>query len=204
MIPVQLAPEPPSFDEQVRQPGRAAMAKLVGGTKRREVLKPSDLPPLWRAAKDDLLAAYGRICAYACLYIHPTTGASTVDHFAPKSVSWDRVYEWDNYRLACGLINSRKGAYDDVIDPFEVEEGLFALDLDILKAVPGPRAGDREAVVQATIQRLGLDSSSYANELDHYLDFYRNGDISLKFLEKHAPLLARELRRQGRLNPGDG
>ncbi|HVG60407.1 MAG TPA: hypothetical protein VNA24_17750 [Hyalangium sp.] len=217
MIRVHQAPEPPDFDERVRQPGLRAIAELVGGpvtvarpgprrkvaAERRENLKPEDFPPLWREMTGSLLIAYGRICAYACLYIDHITGSATVDHWAPKSTSWERVYEWDNYRLSCSLMNTRKSTFGDVIDPFEVEEGLFALDLVRLKAVPGPGAGARESEVEATIQRLGLDGSDYAEALGHYYHDYFEGHISLQLLERRAPFLARELRRQGKLRPGD-
>lgn len=120
MIPLTPAPEPPTFDERVRGPGLDAIAELVSEptavkrpgpkrtpkAKRREDLDPKLFPPFWRAATDDLLIAHSRICAYACLYIERVTGAATVDHCVPKSMTWDRVYEWDNYRLACSLMNA--------------------------------------------------------------------------------------------------
>lgn len=217
MIRVEPVPEPPDFDARVRRPGLRAIAELVGEepgsrrrgprrkvpVRRREDLRAEHFPPIWREATDHLLSAYGRLCAYACLYIERITGSATVDHWAPQSTRWDRVYEWDNYRLACSLMNARKSAFGDVMDPFEVEEGMFALDLVALKAVPGPRAGAREAEVAATIKRLGLDGSDYAEALaDHYHD-YLEGEISLRRLEKRAPFLARELRRQGRLRRED-
>jgi hypothetical protein len=217
MIPVQLAPEPPDFDERVRRPGLGAIAELVGegptvrrrGPKRkvvvqrREDLRPEHFPPFWREATESLLSAYGRMCAYAALYIERITGSATVDHWAPQSIAWDRVYEWDNYRLACSLMNANKRDFGDVIDPFEVKEGMFALDLVKLKAIPGPDAGPREAEVIATIKRLGLDGSDYSEALADYYHDYLEGHISLGRLQKRAPFLARELRRQGKLRPGD-
>ncbi|MCC6556298.1 MAG: hypothetical protein IT372_25335 [Polyangiaceae bacterium] len=217
MIPVTPAAEPPTFDARVREPGLSAIAELVGepGTlkrpgpkrkqvaKRREDLKPEHFRPLWREMTEDLLTAYGRVCAYACLYIERITGSATVDHWAPKSRTWDRVYEWDNYRLACSLMNARKNDFGDVLDPFKVVDGLFALDLVMLKAVPGPDAGEHTQAVKDTIQRLGLDRADYAEALGDYYHGYREGDISLRRLEQRAPFLARELRRQGKLRAGD-
>ncbi len=217
MIPVEPAPEPADFDALVRQPGLSAVAELDGepaprlrrGSKRtavaasREELEPHHFPPHWRKASDDLLAAYQRICAYACLYIERITGVATVDHWAPKSKAWDRVYEWDNYRLACGLMNSRKNIFDDVVDPFEVDEGMFALDLVTLRAVPGPAAGPRRKLVEDSIKRLGLGGSDYTEALADYYHDYLEGHIDLHHLQRRAPFLARELRRQGRLRHGD-
>lgn len=217
MIRVVAADEPPTFDARVRQPGLRAIAERVGepatkkrpGPKRlplairREDLKPEHFPSFWQEMSEDLLSAYGRICAYACLYIERLTGAATVDHWAPKSTTWDRVYEWDNYRLACAVLNARKKDYGDVLDPFAVVDGLFALDLVSLKAVPGPAAGAQTQAVKETVRRLHLDSSDYVEALGDYLEAYRGNHISLTYLEKRAPFLARELRRQGQLRPGD-
>ncbi len=210
------AEEPADFDELVRQPGLDAIAELVGeesrrrrsGRKRQRVarnrteLKPEDFPPIWPEATDDLLDAYHRICAYACLYIERITGSATVDHWAPKALTYDKVYEWTNYRLACSLMNSRKRAFGDVMDPFEVEDGFFALDLITLEAIPGPRAGAQLPLVEATIERLGLNRSDYSEALGDYFHDYMDGNISLQHLERRAPFLAKELRRQGKLRQG--
>lgn len=217
MIPVERATEPPSFDARVRAPGLSAIAELVGepptirrkGPRRKKIAPrrsaiPADaFPPFWRLATPELLASYGRVCAYTCLFIWPMTGSATVDHWAPRSRRWDQVYEWDNYRLACSLVNSRKNDYGGVIDPLEVTDGLFALDLVSLTACPGPKAGRRRAKVRATIKRLGLDSAEYAKELEEYFNAYMGDDLSLAQLERRAPFLARELRRQGKLRAGD-
>lgn len=213
MIHVQLAPEPEAFEAKVRAPGLSAIAELIGEpptlerpdpkrkavARHRDELQPEYFPPFWRNATDDLLTAYGRICAYACLYIHRLTGAATVDHWAPKSKAWDRVYEWSNYRLACSLMNARKNTFADVIDPFDVYDGLFALDLVTLEVVPGPKAGARKEEVKITIKRLGLDGSDYAEALADHFHPYLEGHIDFHQLEKLAPFLARELQRQGKL-----
>ena len=112
MMRVHPAPEPDAFDENVRQPGRRALDRLAAekysGSK--EAIPVSEFPPYWRRSLDDLLAAYHRICSYLCLYIPRGTGARSVDHMVPKSTAWDQAYEWHNFRLACSLMNSRKGA----------------------------------------------------------------------------------------------
>ena len=213
MIPVELQPEPDGFDRQVRQPGLDAIREMTGAMSRpgpgrkREVIaeSPEDIPSgkfpeIWRKALPDLLKAYNRICAYACLYIHRTTGAAGVDHFAPRSRKWDRIYEWDNYRLACSLMNSRKGRFDDVLDPVGLEPGTFVLDLVSMKALPGKDLeGDRLIEAQDTIRRLGLASDDYASALGDYYEAYSTGEVTFAFLEERAPFLASELCRQGKL-----
>jgi hypothetical protein len=122
MIPVKPAPMPPDFDKKVRRHGLSAIAELVGEpplikrpgprrkkiAERREDIPAESFPPFWREALDDMLLAYDRTCAYMAIYIEKVTGAPTVDHMIPRSVEWTQVYEWDNYRLACSLMNSRK------------------------------------------------------------------------------------------------
>ncbi len=217
MIQVTPAPEPECFDALVRRPGLQAIKDLIGdptaavrtGRPRKVVASaaediPADqFPAYWTRVHHELLDAYHRICAYACLHIPPVTGAGTVDHFAPKSRHWMHVYEWGNYRLACGIINAVKQAYEDVVVPFEVEEGMFALDLTALMAVAGPNAGARRDGVAATISRLRLDGPDYKAALGHYHMAYRARRISFAYLEQCAPFLAYELRRQGDLNDED-
>ena len=122
MIPVTPAPKPADFDRKVRQPGLSAIAELVGEpplvkrrgprrkkiADRREDIPPESFPPFWRESLDDMMSAYDQICAYMAIYIERVTGAATVNHMIPRSVEWSQVYEWDNYRLACSLMNSRK------------------------------------------------------------------------------------------------
>ncbi len=215
-IHVEPAPEPESFDSNVRKPGLRAIAEMVGeqpersagrrfevraGT--REQIKAEHFPPYWRECTEDLLRSYKHICAYSCVYIERVTGPATVDRAIPKSVAWDHVYEWRNYRLATSLMNARKGEFADVLDPFAVEDGMFALDLVTYKAVVGPHAGERRNEVEATIQRLGLDGAEYRDLLRHLHQAYVEGDIKFRWLERRAPFLAREIRRQGELRPGD-
>lgn len=90
-----------------------------------------------------------------------------------------------------------------MLDPYCVVDGLFALDLVKLKAVPGPMAGAQTRAVEETIRRLGLDGVDYAEALADYYHDYRDGQISLARLERRAPFLAREMRRQGKLRQED-
>src|SRR5258708_174560 len=103
MIHVDLKPEPPHFDADVRQPGTAFVAQ-----------NPNPSPKQWRSRSywrsilEDLHREYDGICAYSCEFISPVTGVHTVEHFLPKSQRPDRAYEWDNYRLVCLRMNGRR------------------------------------------------------------------------------------------------
>lgn len=215
MIRQELADEPGPFDANVRKRGLRAIAEMVGETRtprpgrphgvkatRREDIKPSDFPPYWTNSLDDLMAAYREICAYTCFRIHPVTGARSVDHFAPKSKAWHKVYEWSNYRLACSRINSRKLAFEDVLDPFEIEHGWFQLELVGFQVIPSQELpGELQSSIRDTVARLGLDDFCAARASD--AENYWANEISLQILERESPFVAAELRRQDRLNLGD-
>lgn len=218
MIRVELAPEPATFHEKVRQPGLSAIAELVGqppllprpGPRRKPIAASRDeipaekFPPYWRDALDDLLAAYDRICAYICVYIEPVTGASSVDHMIPKSKRWQDVYEWANYRLACSPMNARKKEFADVLDPFEVRDGWFELELVGFQVMPSHSLDlETHGQVEATINRLKLNHKDCRELRESYAKNYWERHIDLAYLERRAPFVARELRRLGRLREED-
>lgn len=186
MIRVEAQPEPEDFDAKVRTPGRAAIAE---GKK--------SLPPYWRdAVLLQLHQAYGGICAYLSIYIPRGVGARSTDHFVAKSRDPQLAYEWLNYRLACSLMNSRKGAFTDILDPFEIEDGWFVLELSGLQVLPNPEcATDLQLKVQATIDQLDLnDSECLAARTEIFDEFRRHRDLDR--LERWSPFVASELRRQ--------
>lgn len=234
MIPVTPAPEPVEFDHNVRRRGLLALAEMTGQPpphprtagnpfKQRTLkeeqpdgttletpitdpakLPSSEFPAYWTKAIKDLMEAYDSICAYCCFRIHRITGAASVDHMAPKSLFWDRVYEWDNYRLCSSRLNARKKDFADVLDPFEVRDDWFELELVGFQVIPGKQIKDpdlRSSIVH-TIARLGLNDFRTDREDD--AEAYWNHDISFRRLMKESPFVARELRRQGRLHQGDG
>jgi len=218
MIPVTPAPEPLGFDRTVRRPGLSAAAELVGepplirrpGRRRKKIAEhrediPSKcFPPFWREALDDMLEAYDRICAYMAIYIEPVTGAGTVDHMIPRSVDWQQIYEWDNYRLACSLMNSRKNDAIAVLDPFQIQAGWFELELVGFQVKPSealrPRIRER---VDRTITRLRLNDKDCRDARESYAVDYWDRQISLAHLARRAPFITIELRRQGRLLQDD-
>jgi hypothetical protein len=189
VIHVEPQPEPPDFDARVRQPGLQALAE-----------GRDPLPDYWRRCLDDLCRSYGRICAYLCVWIHAGTGARSVDHFVPKSRRPDLSYEWANYRLACLTMNSRKGEAEDVLDPFEVQDGWFVLEFTFLQVMPHPDLDTQTKVrVLTTIARLKLNDHECRGAREEYYELFRGGQLPLDLLERWSPLVARELRRQGRV-----
>ena len=205
MMRVAPAPEPAAFDSTVRQPGLRALERLAGdhgGAK--DAIPASRFPPYWRRSLEDLLAGYGRICSYLCLYIPRGTGARSVDHMIPKSTRWDQTYEWLNYRLACSLMNARKNDASSVLDPFDVEDEWFVLELVAFQVLPADSlAGPIAESVERTIERLRLNDAECCEAREEYAEDYWRQEIALEYLVRHAPFVANELRRQSRLRAAD-
>jgi hypothetical protein len=235
VIRVVLAPKPPHFDATVRTPGLRAVHEMCGmplppelkrtggraynqrtkkhpadPTQRVLITDPADLPgdelpDKWCAIIPDLMRAYSYICAYCCERIRAAASPS-VDHLIPKSRAWDKAYEWDNYRLAALKLNAFKGDDPEVIDPFEVQPGWFALELDFGQIKPGPVAEADPALkarVKKTITRLKLDSEAMDEDRMGDARDYWSRELGWARVQRDMPFLAAELRRQGRLNDGD-
>jgi len=218
MIPVTLAPEPASFDAAVRKRGLAAIAELVGepgsGTRRgpkrkpvaarREQIPSRAFPPFWTAMEDEMHRAYRGLCSYSALYIEPATGGRSIDHFVPKSVDWQLVYEWSNYRFACSRVNSKKLDQTGLLDPFLIVDEWFELEFVAFQVRAG--AGTTRKIrtqVEATIEGLGLNRRPFCMQREAYAEDYRAGVIGFAYLDRMAPFVAREIRRQGLVRPED-
>lgn len=187
LIRVVLKPEPADFDERVRQPGLRSMS--VG---------TSEMATLWRNCSQQLHAAYDGICAYACTYIELVTGSRTVDHFSPKSKRADLAYELSNYRLVCGTMNARKRNFEDVLDPFEIENGWFQLEFFFFQVLPSPTLeAETKTAVQSTIDRLKLNDQDCLRLRGIYYDEFIAGHISFDYLKRRSPFVAMEMSRQG-------
>lgn len=211
-------PEPPHFDQTVRQPGLSALAEMVGEpplmrrpgprrskiADRREDIPSESFPSFWRNGLDDMMLAYNQICAYMAVYIEKVTGAASVDHMIPRSVEWSQVYEWENYRLACSLMNSRKSDAIFVLDPFRVKSGWFQLEFVGFQVKPAATLSSLiRNRVDKTITRLRLNDRECRDLRRYYVVEYEANQISLAHLTRCAPFISMELRRQGRLREGD-
>jgi len=221
VIPVALADEPESFDAHVRKRGAAAIRRLLGQPAKAKGRKPKTtyarpedipgdaFPACWtdvrtqdkKSTLDDMMDAYGQLCAYLGMRLEQATGSPTVDHFVPKDRDWTLVYEWKNYRLAASCVNGAKGTRD-VVDPFEVKPGWIELDLATFLVRRGTAAPAREhARIDATLPILNLRQC--VAQRGEYILAYQAGHIDLRNVERYAPYVARELRRQGALVGGD-
>lgn len=199
MIRVTEKPEPSSFDAEVRKPGLDWLVRK-GVPLDKAVPPKTALKPCWRACLDDLYTSYEGYCAYLAVFFERTTGGGTVDHFVPKSKRADQAYEWKNYRLACSRMNSRKSDYENVIDPFEANEGDFYLELVSGRIFANPRLSALEKNrVDETITRLGLDDPwNREMRARHYQEYFQ-GDYSEDFFKRRSPFVWKEAQRQGLL-----
>lgn len=199
MIHVDAMPEPATFDAEVRQKGLALLYKE--GIDPSLPLPPNtQLNPFWRACLDDLYKSYQGTCAYLSVFFERASGGGSVDHFIAKSKRADLAYEWNNYRLACANMNSRKRDYGDVLDPFHVHDGWFRLELVSGRIYSNPELSEQlRQDVAATIQRLGLDDfKNREMRARHYQD-YRDNLYGEKFLKNRSPFVWYEAKRQGLL-----
>jgi 5-methylcytosine-specific restriction endonuclease McrA len=183
-------PEYPGFNSQVRRPGAAFLAAYPRPTS--EQFRKKNF---WSRAAKELHAAYSGICAYTATYL-PEQGS--VDHFIPKTINPALAYEWSNYRLASGRVNSCKGNQTDILDPFQVGNDWFEIDIPscLLRAKADLPHGLRTSI-NATINSLRLNTDDYyVQERCNILIDHAKGEITLNFLRRRYPFLAKEIERQ--------
>jgi len=191
VIPVKLQPEPPDFNQKVRLQGLSFLEQEPNP-------KVWSNREYWRRAIIDLCNSYQRICAYSAQWIPPAQGTPTVDHFIPKSIAPDKAYEWDNFRLSCHLLNSRKGDFQDVLDPFTIQPGWFVLNFYSLHVKANSSLDlHLQQKIKNTINRLKLnDEDSCIQSRESWLIPFCRGECTFLHLKSKAPFIAYELERQ--------
>ncbi|MBA4065649.1 MAG: hypothetical protein C0501_18420 [Isosphaera sp.] len=193
MIRVAPQPQPAHFVADVETPGKRFLAKVS-----RPSAKEWRAHAYWTKVIPDMYAAYGGICHFSCHWIPRDTGSITIEHFKPKSKFPKLAYEWANFRLMCGTLNGRKKDFEDVLDPFAIDDDMFTIHFPSL--LVKPTAGLTPAAAQkvrATIDRLRLnDDGTCLHGREHYVRAYCESDISFEFLKRKAPFVARELEKQ--------
>lgn len=197
MIPISLQPEPPGFDKAVRRKGHQWLKKQ-GIALNNPPPKASDLPPYWRNYNQHLWQAYSGVCAYLAIYFEQAIGATSTDHFVPKSAKAGDAYEWQNYRLSCPTMNRNKHGFSDVLDPVGLKpKHTFYINFASGKIAPAPNLPPpQKSAATKTIARLRLNSP-VNNEMRarHYTD-YAKGDCSLCHLASYSPFVHQEIVRQ--------
>ena len=144
-------------------PGWVNYYSLGGGT------KPND--SRWTGFKCDLERVFAGLCAYcenAC--------RGEVDHFQPKSIFPELVYDWANWLLSCYDCNHAKGdkwptgGYVDPCATSPRPEIFF--DFDTLTGEIVPKAGlssTRRRVAQTMIDDLKLNEHPHLKKRNDWL-----------------------------------
>ena len=101
--------------------------------------------------------------------------------------------------LISGTLNGRKGTREDILDPFQIQNGWFVIDFPSLLVKPAQELAPGIAQsVQITIDILRLnDEGTCLQGRVAYIRAYCSGEINFLHLTKQAPFLALELQRQG-------
>ncbi|MBK9447992.1 MAG: hypothetical protein IPN95_00970 [Bacteroidetes bacterium] len=196
VIPVQLQPKPTQFDELVQRPGMEWMQK--NGIQLDQPLeKGTTLPNYWVRALADLWTTYRGVCAYYAFRFELASGAQSTDHFAAKSRTPRKAYEWENLRLACLEANRQKHQHDDVLDPVEIESDTFRLELSKGRIFPNPEKSiETQLRAATTIKRLELDDPTLERLRERHFRLFRQGEMSSNMLWEENPFVYAEAVRQ--------
>lgn len=188
MIPVAAPDEPEGFDAGCRIPGNAWLRKNPAADPHKN--------PLWTKFTQELRAAFENRCGFLAMKIH----RGTVDHWLSVRSRRDLTYEWSNYRFVdCAINNAKKPSWEGkLLDPFEVEEDWFEVQLPSLQLVIAniPDASAR-ARAEFTLEKLRLrDGEDVVRLRQEWMNMYESGELSLDGLRRVAPLLARAVEKR--------
>jgi hypothetical protein len=180
MIHFERPGEPPDFHTTVRQPGNDWL-------RRNPTSRPKDY---WSSCLPHLAAGFRYLCGYSAMYVPPKDG--TVDHFLSKTRYRHKSYCWNNYRYASWKINNWKSDRDlEILDPFEVQDGWFEIQLTSLQLVMTDCVpSDRRNQANNTLEylRIGTDEKLIIERRSYYKALL-DGECNLRHLENRAPLI---------------
>lgn len=182
MIPVaNPITEPAKFDVECRQKGSSWLA-----------LNPTSdkFPNHWRQFQPELAEGFKDRCGWWAMRI----ADGHVDHFLSKNKRRNLAYEWGNYRYIAGTVNSSKKTLDDqILDPFEVQDGWFEVLLPSMQLVT---TADLPAALlpkaKLTIEKLHLDNGrKVRRNRQRWYEDYKAQKITFAGLQDFAPLVAK-------------
>lgn len=181
MIPVaNPIAEPPNFDANCRQLGNAWLALNPNASTK-------EFPNHWAQFEDELATGFQHRCGWLAFEI--TEG--DVDHYLSKKNHRHLSYEWTNYRYIAGTVNSSKRNRDDqVLDPFEVQQGWFVVGLPDMQVrrtdvVPQPL----RAKADFTITQLKLNARKHRRTRLRHYQRHKDGIMSIELLRAMNPLV---------------
>ncbi len=201
MIRVICQPEPSNFESTVRRPG-IQFLKACNLALGQSTPSKFEWRPLWRLALEDLYDSYDGICAYLGIKMEFSQGGVSVDHFEPKHTNPFRAFDWDNFRLTSSRMNSRKGRSQDVLDPFQIQNGWFEIDFTTGRVKANQDIDLQiQNQVKQTIKRLRLNDMRSKKQRIQFLDRWLAKKINLEVVKEDAPFIYMEILRQGFTTP---
>jgi hypothetical protein len=101
--------------------------------------------------------------------------------------------------LVCQTLNGRKGTYEHLLDPFNVQTGWFWIDFPSLLVRPADGLDPALAArIIETRDKLGLnDEGTCLKSRERYVKDYCLHGLPYALLQRDAPFLAGEIQRQG-------
>lgn len=183
MIHFECVPEPPDFDREVRQKGEDWLAKNP------DKKRPRDL---WSPFRKYLADGFQNLCGYSAMF----EPIGTIDHYISCHQDLTKAYDWANYRFASGWINSSKRASDRILDPFEVRDEWFEVELLTFSLVPQIEKIPSSEMEKAKQTQQKLNNEVIVRQRREWYRTYADGEISLEGLDKKAPLIARAIRKR--------
>ncbi len=178
--------EPAEFDAKCRKKGQKWLEN-----------NPSTTRPaaFWSPFRLALAAGFSERCGYGAMWI----SSGTVDHHVSIQENRGLAYEWNNYRYVEGWINSAKNRKPavDLLDPFEVEDDWFAIELPSLQLMLTDKVPEH-AITKAryTLQALPLQHDERIVRIRRqWLEMYEDG-TPLDVIRKKAPLIAEAIERE--------
>ena len=181
LIRFESVSEPADFDREARTPGLAWLAANP------ESRHPKDF---WSPFKGELADGFRNLCAYSAMY----EPVGTVDHFVSLHEDRTRAYDWENYRYCAAWINSSKSNVpaDNLLDPFEIENGWFEIDIPSLQLrVSDNIPEELRSRAEYVLTRLHLrDDERIIRQRMEWYRMYQDGELTMDGLEGKAPLIA--------------
>lgn len=195
MLKVTFQPEPANFQTKVSAPGQKWLDTHPNTAS-------AKIRPYWRKCLPDLHRLYHGICAYYGWYIEAgKAGSWSVDHFIPKSVNRNLAYQWSNFRFCHKSVNTSKGEKLNILDPFDVLDNLFVLNLLSGEIFVNTDTSFNSIRPQAqnTIIELQLNDASLKNKRAKDFSNYLKNKVTSDYLKEYNPFVWYEAHRQGYL-----
>lgn len=152
--------------------------------------------------KERLFASSAHKCAYCECKPESGGGNIEVEHFQPKSIYYQLVFDWDNLLPSCSKCNRHKSAHDvnidPIINPYEIDPKAYFF-YKSLKI----KAADNNLIGNTTIDILGLNSprlirarsellvklNTFENSIEAALENYKLADTEQKRLRRSRKII---------------